>query len=107
MNVLRQLRVCIVDLLSRSYSRLFYLGSVENTLTSQPRASRETYQKLAKASAMQVYPEIDLFEQETGYAIASEWLDKLALHTQVVIKRSPLCYAHGRVLYIGLSGFDE
>ena len=105
MNVLRQIRVRIVDLLSRSYSRLFYLGSVENTLTSKPRASRETYQKLAKASAMQVYPEIDLFEHETGYAIAPEWLDKLALHTQVVIKRSPLCYAHGRVLYSALSRY--
>ena len=34
-----------------------------------------------------------------GYSIDKEWLNKLALQTQIVIKKSPLNYAHGRVLY--------
>jgi len=49
------------------------------------------------------YPQIDEYEQKTGYAIGQEWLHDLALHTQVVVKDSPLCYTHGRVLYSALS----
>jgi hypothetical protein len=80
---------------------------VGNPLTPHPKASRETYQNLASLAAEQSYPEIDLFEEITGYAIASDWLHDLALHTQVVIKKSPLCYAHGRVLYSALSRYLE
>ena len=107
MNVLRQLRSRMGDLYSRSFGRLPGLELVENPLTAQPKASREIYQNLARATAGQVYPEIDLFEEIAGYAIASEWLHDLALHTQVVIKKSPLCYAHGRVLYSALSRYLE
>jgi len=105
MDVLRQLRSRMGDLYSRSFCRLPGLELVENPLTAQPKASREIYQNLARATAGQAYPEIDLFEEITGYAIASEWLHDLALHTQVVIKKSPLCYAHGRVLYSALSRY--
>ena len=107
MDVLRQLRNRMGDLYSRSFCRLPGLELVENPLTAQPKASREIYQNLARATAGQAYPEIDLFEEITGYAIALEWLHDLALHTQVVIKKSPLCYAHGRVLYSALSRYLE
>ena len=37
--------------------------------------------------------------------IDKSWLDDLALHTQIVVKESSLCYQHGRVLYATLSKF--
>jgi predicted O-methyltransferase YrrM len=69
----------------------------------QPRASIEEYFRLAKEVRLNDYPEIDEYEQKTGYFIDREWLHDLALHTQVVVKDSPLCYVHGRVLYSALS----
>jgi len=45
------------------------------------------------------YPEIDRYEQASGAAIAPAWFHELALLTQVVIKKSDLCYEHGRLLY--------
>ena len=69
----------------------------------EPSASKEEYLRLAKEVRKLTFPEIDEYEQKTGFAICAEWLHELALHTQVVIKESPLCYAHGRVLYTALS----
>ena len=71
----------------------------------EPRASKDEYIRLAKEVSKQTYPEIDKYEQKMGFAIDTEWLHELALHTQVVIKKSPLCYAHGRVLYTALSKY--
>ena len=71
----------------------------------EPSASKEEYLRLAKEVRKLIFPEIDEYEQKTGFAICAEWLHELALHTQVVIKESPLCYAHGRVLYTALSQY--
>jgi hypothetical protein len=71
----------------------------------QPLASREKYMQLAKQVRLNEYKQINKYEQQTGYAIDQEWLHELALHTQVIIKTSPLCYAHGRVLYSALSNY--
>ena len=79
----------------------------ENPLTVRPLASIEEYEALALMAANETYPEIDWFEKYTGYTITREWLQELALHTQVVVKSSPLCYAHGRVLYSALSRYLE
>lgn len=70
-----------------------------------PLASKEDYLRLAGEVRIQTYPEINEYEKETAFAIDPEWLHELALHTQVVIKDSPLCYAHGRVLYSSLSSY--
>ena len=105
MKVLRQLTSRMFDLYSYTLNRRPTLGSVKNPLTAQPKASRDTYQELASAAAKQVYPEVDQFEDLTGYAIPPVWLHGLALHTQVVVKKSPLCYAHGRILYSALSRY--
>lgn len=72
---------------------------------SQPHASKEEYLRLFKEVSKKEYEEIDAYEQISGFAIDMEWLHELALHTQVVIKKSPLCYAHGRVLYTALSRY--
>ncbi len=70
-----------------------------------PRGTYDKYQLLAADAKTHTYPEIDAYENTTGFAIDSDWLHNLALHTQVVIKDSSLCYAHGRVLYSALSAY--
>lgn len=71
----------------------------ENPFGNSPRANRETYLQLYQEAAQVVYPEIDHLENKLGYSINRQWLNDLALHTQVVIKKSKLNYQHGRVLY--------
>jgi hypothetical protein len=65
---------------------------------TKPHASKQVYLNLAEIAKKEVYHEIEEYEQQTGFAIDSYWLHELALHTQVVLKDSPLCYAHGRIL---------
>lgn len=67
--------------------------------------SRQRFLELASEASKIIYPEVDEYETYTGYKINNEWLEKLALHTQVVIKESKLCYAHGRVIYSALSEY--
>ena len=74
-------------------------------LGKEPRATRDEYLKLACDIRNQRFPEIDAYEQQIGQVIPIDWFDELALHTQIVIKRTPLCYAHGRVLYTTLSSY--
>lgn len=44
-------------------------------------------------------PEIQEVERDCGFAVDSAWLDKLALHTQIVLKDSEANWSHGRLLY--------
>jgi len=62
-------------------------------------ASKEQYLNLFETERVAVYPEIDILEKKIGYSINKDWLDNLALHTQVVIKKSKINYQHGRILY--------
>ncbi len=107
MNFLRQFEGSMGSFYSYVIEKIPVLGSRKNPLIAKPKANGEIYRKLAKEAAEQNYPEVDAFETITGHAIATEWLHELALHTQVVVKKSPLCYAHGRVLYSALSRYLE
>ena len=71
----------------------------------EPLASEVEYLRLAKEARKQTYPEIDKYELNNGFCIDLDWFHELALHTQVVIKESAICYAHGRVLYTTLSKY--
>ena len=66
---------------------------------NKPYADEATYLALHQKACAAVYPEIDGFEAETGYTVDRDWLNALALHTQCVIKKNPLNYGHGRILY--------
>ena len=68
-------------------------------------ADKNTYVKLWKQECENIYPEIDLYEKRLGYSVNPDWIMDLALHTQVVIKNSPLCWQHGRILYSTLSSW--
>lgn len=67
-----------------------------------PLASPQTYRKLASSTQDKSYPIIDDYCQKQGFDIDPKWVHDLALHTQIVIKNSELCYQHGRVLYTAL-----
>jgi len=71
----------------------------------KPMGSKEDYLKLAEETKKNIYPEIDDYENHVGIAIDKIWLDHLALYTQITIKKSQLCYAHGRLLYTVLSDY--
>ena len=90
-----------------------YLGEYFNSVWydypfgRKPKASLNHYLKLAEEASQIIYPEVDKFESQTGYTIQYDWFNKLALHTQIVVKESSLCYAHGRILYSTLSHYLE
>lgn len=86
------------DVWARNYWHNFPFGDA-------PRASKDEYIALWEEAKSQSYPEIDAFEQEKNLPIDQEWYHDLALHTQIVIKDSNLCYQHGRVLYSALRDY--
>ncbi len=86
------------DLWVAQYWHSFPLGK-------KPQSDKQTYLQLWEQEKKSSYPEIDRFEQEIGYIVDSLWFHDLALHTQIVIKDSPLCYQHGRILYTVLSQY--
>lgn len=71
-------------------------------LCDRPLGSEADYLRLWHEARSTAYPSIDAFERECSAAIETEWFDRLGLLTQVVIKRSAVCYQHGRVLYAAL-----
>ena len=70
-----------------------------------PSATSEEYLALHEQARALPSAEVDKLEQRLGYAIDREWMDELALHTQVVIKNSVLNFHHGRVLYAVMRDF--
>lgn len=68
-------------------------------LLKEPIADKAIYISLFNQIKNQKYEVIDNFESACGYQIDKNWLDNLALHTQIVIKKSQLNYQHGRILY--------
>jgi cephalosporin hydroxylase len=76
-------------------------------LTSLPIADKRKYIELSKNAEINSYSvnEIDKFENETGFYVDKTWLTQLGSQTQVVIKKSPLNYAHGRILYSSLRNY--
>jgi predicted O-methyltransferase YrrM len=67
-----------------------------------PLADLETYLRLHENASSDIFPELDRYEEQNGFAVGAEWLNNLALHTQVVVKTSELNWQHGRILYTAL-----
>ena len=68
-------------------------------------ASKEYYLSIFKKASSKNFNEIDKFEKEQSFNIDKYWIDNLALHTQIVKKKSEINYQHGRVLYALLSNY--
>ena len=88
----------VTDLWAMDYWHNFPFGN-------EPRASKDTYLKLWEEAKSQEYPKIDEFEKSKGFVVDKDWYHGLALHTQITIKDSKLCYEHGRVLYTALRSY--
>lgn len=73
----------------------------------KPRATAEEYMRLWSDARAREAKDVALLEKECGFHLDREWLDNLALHTQVVVKKSELNWNHGRVLYTLLSQYIE
>tara|TARA_B100000579_G_C22824942_1_gene852571 strand:- start:411 stop:1262 length:852 start_codon:yes stop_codon:yes gene_type:complete len=76
-----------------------------NPFGNKPWANEETYLRLHRDVIKLEDSSVRKFEKELGYSISTEWINDLALHTQVVIKDEPLNFFHGRVLYSVLSDY--
>lgn len=63
------------------------------------------YLNLFKNAIENEHPEIDQWVKSIGPDISEEYLRELALTTQVVIKKSPPNWQHGRILYTKLSSY--
>lgn len=70
-----------------------------------PLLEKNEYLNLFNNIKDDVSNEIDQFEKNTGYKIKKLWIDNLALHTQIVKKKSALNYHHGRLLYSALRSY--
>jgi len=70
-------------------------------------AGSEQYLALFEEARSFEFPETRAIEDATGFRLEDDWLEKLALSTQVVVKQSELNWQHGRLLYSHLSQMIE
>lgn len=70
-------------------------------------ANEKTYLEIYKNVLNKNYPEIENYEKKLKKKIDINWLNKLALQTQVVIKKSSINYQHGRILYTELCNYIQ
>ena len=61
----------------------------ENSI-KKPIASRSKYLKLFEDASCEVDENVKEFEKKIGYEIDKIWLDELALHTQICVKKSKI-----------------
>ena len=66
---------------------------------SKKLGSKSEYLEVFEIAKSQTYPEIDKYLLKFNFLINKNWLDNLALHTQVTIKKSKINYQHGRIIY--------
>jgi predicted O-methyltransferase YrrM len=68
-------------------------------------AKKEKYIEIFEESEKKKFLIIDEFEKKNSFSINKKWLNNLALKTQVVIKKTPINYQHGRVIYSELMSY--
>lgn len=87
----------------RFINTLFIQELNRNPLIFNKLLSKEHYLKLFNDASIVNYSKVDEYENESQISINTDWLNELALLTQITIKKNDLCYAHGRVIYTALS----
>lgn len=76
----------------------------ENSI-KKPIASKSYYIKLFKEASNFVDTNVIELEKKLGHQIPKKWIDDLALHTQICVKKSKINYNHGRILYSVLKNY--
>jgi len=94
-----------LDHLYQLLSTYFYYNKIKNSPFAKNINEKDIYYELFNEVKNLNYKEVKLFEDKCLFKIDKYWLDELALITQVTIKKSNLCYAHGRVIYSCLSNY--
>ncbi|SCA63543.1 Uncharacterized protein SCG7109_AR_00130 [Chlamydiales bacterium SCGC AG-110-M15] len=89
------------------FDRVFNKPWHDQPFGSEPQASEDTYLKLFSNIKDEVLEQVSQYEKGCGFSIDRAWLQPLVLHTQVVIKKSPLCFQHGPLLYSALRSYIE
>lgn len=69
--------------------------------------SADQYEAIFARAKDLVYPQIDAFEAETGYAIDRDWLDEAGRVLCCPFKASPPHWQHGRVLYAAVRSYID
>lgn len=92
------------------FNLIFQIPFLEKPLPKHPfgkelHANKGTYLSLYEEAIKSENIAVSNFEKEYGYAIDKNWINKLALHTQVCIKKSKLNFSHGKLLYTLLSKY--
>ena len=77
----------------------------QSPLCQAPLAGASEYRRLWAEARQRSYPLIDQYEKACGVEIDRDWFHQLALLTQVTVKRSEICYQHGRLLYATLATY--
>lgn len=87
--------------LRKSNNYFIYLSN-KNPLTDKPQKTKDFFYELSNKASKKKYDEVEVFELENQYKLNEDWINDLALSTQVTNKDSEICYAHGRILYSAL-----
>ncbi len=93
------------NLLVKAVNKYANVRWYNSPLTKKILASKEEYLKIWIEAKSNRYKLIDDFEDKYNDKIDDEWYHKLALHTQVVKKKSDIVYVHGRLLYVTLKKY--
>ena len=70
----------------------------ENSI-KKPIASKSHYIKLFEEASNSVDTNVIELEKKLGHQIPKKWIDDLALHTQICVKKSKINYNNVRILY--------
>ncbi len=79
----------------------------KSPLAKNIKASKKEYMEIWNKAKSEQYPLVDEFEQKANFKIDNDFYHELALHTQVVKKKSKILYVHGRLLYSSLRKYIE
>jgi len=77
----------------------------QNPITNKPLANKDAYLLLWNNAKTSKYSEVDDYLNHLNTKVPREWIDTLALPTQVSIKESTINYQHGFILYKALMNY--
>lgn len=91
----------------KRYSFKIVKISTKNPISNIPLGNDNEYRDLMKSVVNERYNFVDSLEKNSGFSIDKEWLNDVALKTQISIKNSKPNYQHGRILYSLLRKFID
>lgn len=95
-----------LDHLYQLFSTYFYYRKIKNTpFCAVNNNNEKIYFDLFDDVKNLDYKEVAIYENKSLFKIDKKWLNDLALITQITIKNSNLCYAHGRIIYSCLASY--